>query len=331
MPPLPVRHIFEPPPNTPPTLLVVIDTEEEFDWSAPFDRCSRSVRNIEAQTLAQALFDRHGIVPTYAVDYPVATTPSAVAVLKPILDAGRCEIGAHLHPWVNPPDEEEVTARHSFASNLPAGLMRRKLEALRDAIVASFGQAPLVYKAGRYGVGPETPEVLRALGFVADTSVVPHSDFSAIDGPDFRALPDRPFLAVDLAEVPLSVHFAGRAAKAGPLLFPWLERSRRWRLPGMAARLGLLERLRLSPEDHAFADMRRQTQAALRQGHRYFVLTYHSSSLMPGGSPYARTVADRDHLLEQLASYVAYFTSFPRWASTTVGTLALAMRAQPHP
>lgn len=328
MPPLPVRQIFKPSPETPPTLLVVVDTEEEFDWGAPFDRASTSVRNIDAQPLAQAIFDAHGIVPTYVVDYPVATTASAVAVLKPMLDAGRCEIGAHLHPWVNPPHEETVTARHSFASNLPAPLRQRKLEALRDAINASFGRGPVVYKAGRYGIGDDTATMLPALGFTADTSVVPHSDFSDIDGPDFRGLPDRPFSTGTLAEVPLSVHFLGRLAGFGPTLFPVLEQLRRFRAPGLAARLGLLERLRLSPEDHTFDDMRRQTEAALAQGHRYLLLTYHSSSLMPGGSPYARTAAQRDDLLRQLERYVAYFTSFPHWATTTVATLASMLRAE---
>ena len=328
MPPLSVRHIFEPPPDTPPTLLVVVDTEEEFDWNAAFDRSSTSVRNIEAQPLAQALFDAQGIVPTYVVDYPVATTQSAVGVLKPMLDAGRCDIGAHLHPWVNPPHDEAVTARHSFASNLPAGLRQHKLQVLRDAIGASFGRAPLVYKAGRYGIAADTPAMLSALGFIADTSVVPHSDFTPIGGPDFRTLPDRPFLADDLAEVPLSVHFAGRAAAAGPALFPWLERLRGVRLPGLAARLGLVERLRLSPEGHEFDDMRRQTEAALARGHRYFVLTYHSSSLMAGGSPYARSVPQRDQLLRSLEHYIGYFTSLPRWATTTVSRLAVTMRAE---
>lgn len=325
--PLSVRHIYQPPPDTPPTLLVVVDTEEEFDWNAPFDRLSTSVRNIDSQPLAQSLFDAAGIVPTYCIDYPVATTQSAVAVLRPILEAGRCEIGAHLHPWVNPPHEETVSARNSFASNLPPLLRRQKLEALRDAISANYGLPPTVYKAGRYGIGADTPDTLRALGFTADTSVVPHSDFTPIHGPDFRALPDRPFLAADLAEVPLSVHFAGRAAAAGPVLYPWLDRLRAARLPGIAARLGLLERLRLSPEGHDFTDMRRQTEAALAQGHRYFVLTYHSSTLMPGGSPYARTPAERDQFLAKLERYIAYFTSQPRWATATVSRLALMMRS----
>ncbi len=329
MQPLLVRQVLEPRPETPPTLLVVVDTEEEFDWDAPFDRASTGVANIGFQHLAQDLFDAHAIAPTYVIDYPVATTASSVAILRPWLEARRCDIGAHLHPWVNPPDEEAVCARNSFASNLPVALMRRKLETLRDAIAASFGRAPTVYKAGRYGIGPDTAAVLSALGFTADTSVVPHGDFSAIEGPDFRGLPASPFLAGDdIAEIPLSVHLIGRAARFGPALFPVLDRLRALRLPGIAARLGLLERLRLSPEGHGFDDMRRQTEAALARGDRHMVLTYHSSSLMPGGSPYARSPAERDGVLRTLTQYIAYFTSLPGWATDTVAGLATTMRAE---
>jgi hypothetical protein len=332
MPPMPVRQVLQPPPDAPPTLLVVVDTEEEFDWGAPFDLTSVSVENIAHQHLAQDVFDAHGIVPTYAVDYPVATTPASVAVLKPLLDSGRCEVGAHLHPWVNPPAEEEVNARHSFACNLPAGLMQRKLEVLRDAITASFGRAPCVYKAGRYGVGPETAPALHALGFEADTSVVPHSDFSGDGGPDFRSMPDRPFLTTaEIAEVPLSVHFVGRAARLGPSVFPLLERVPRLHLPGIFSRLGLLERLRLTPEGHSFDDMRRQTEAALARGDRYLVLTYHSSSLMTGGSPFSQTVSARDRVAQSLTQYIRYFTGIPHYATTTVSRLATRMRSEVQP
>jgi len=306
-----------------PTLLVVVDTEEEFDWNAPFDPASTSVANIACQHLAQQAFDAHGIVPTYAVDYPVATTPEAVAVLRPMQEAGRCEIGAHLHPWVNPPAEEAINARNSYACNLPLPLLRRKLEALTEAIRAAFGRAPLLYKAGRYGAGPETPGLLRSLGYRADASVVPHTDFSADGGPDFQAMPDQPFLAAEgVLELPLSVGFVGRAAAAGPRLFPVLERARRLRLPGIAARLGLLERLRLSPEGHTLDDMVRQTKAALARGQHYFALTYHSSSLMPGGSPYSRTLAERDRFVETLTRYLQFFLALPAARTTSARKLA---------
>jgi len=58
------------------------------------------------------------------------------------------------------------------------------------------------------------------------------------------------------------------------------------------------------------------------------VLTYHSSSLMPGGSPYARSPAERDGVLRTLTQYIAYFTSLPSWATDTVAGLATTMRAE---
>src|SRR5260221_9056284 len=88
-----------------PTLSVVIDTEEEFDWSAPFDAAATATENIQYQPLAQDIMDRHGVVPTYVVDYPVADTPAAYSLFRAIADDGRCEIGAHLHPWVTPPHD----------------------------------------------------------------------------------------------------------------------------------------------------------------------------------------------------------------------------------
>lgn len=297
-------------PRLQPVLTVVIDTEEEFDWSMPFDPAAISTENILHQPLAQAIFDRYGVVPTYVVDYPVVASRAARDVLARFATSGRCEIGAHLHPWVNPPGGEPIDARHSYPGNLAPELERAKLAALTECITQGFGQRPTIYKAGRYGVGPATGSALAALGYQIDASVVPHTNFSAEAGPDFTALPAEPFLTVEgILALPLSVHFAGCLAASGPFLYPLL--SGRWgrflHLPGVAARLGLIERLMLSPEGHGLDDMKRQTRAALRQGERLFMLTYHSSSLLPGGAPYVRTVAERERFLGVLDRYISFF------------------------
>lgn len=304
------QGILPPSAAWPPTLLVVVDTEEEFDWNAPFNPASRAVANIDMQPLAQGVFDRHGVVPTYVVDHPVAATPEAVTVLRRFMTEGRCDIGAHLHPWVTPPDEGPIDVRHSYACNLPATLEKRKLATLTETIARNFGIQPTVYKAGRYGIGPATLHILRDLGYAVDVSVVPHTDFSADGGPDFSAAPSLPFmLAEGLCELPLSVHFVGRLAATGPRLYRHLlgTMGSRLRLGGICARLGLLERLRLSPEGHSLADMVRQTRAALAAGTRMFMLTYHSSSLLPGATVYVRSVAERAAFLATLDGYLRFF------------------------
>ena len=324
----PVQKLLIPPDSWPPTLTVVIDTEEEFDWSAPFDAASTAVSNIGFQPLAQDIFDARGVVPTYVVDYPVAHAPAAVAVLRRFASDGRCEIGAHLHPWVNPPAEGPIDARHSYPGNLPATLERRKLIALTDAITANFGTRPTVYKAGRYGIGAATPAILRELGYTVDLSVVPHTDFSADGGPDFRGAPAVPFMIADgLCELPLSVHFVGRLAAHGPRLFRRLSDSpmRRLRLIGICGRLGLLARLRLSPEGYSLAELIRQTRAAYAAGTRLFMLSYHSSSLLPGATAYVRSEAERRTFLATLDSYLQFFLAELGGRADTVTRVAAAL------
>jgi hypothetical protein len=313
------------PAGWPPTLVVVVDTEEEFDWSAPFDSNSRSTTNILYQPLAQEIMDRHGVVPTYVIDFPVANTPEAVSILRSIAEDGRCEIGAHLHPWVSPPIEEEVNIYNSFPGNLPPALEREKLARLTARIEHAFGRRPIIYKAGRYGLGPATFETLQELGFQVDASVVPHTDFSAYGGPDFTGFPAGPFWAgSNLIALPLSVHFAGAVAALGPKLYSTLSNglSVRLRLLGIAASLGLLERLRLSPEGHSLAEMKRQTRLALARGERYFMLTYHSATLLPGATAYAPTAIERDALLNVLEGYLDFFMGECGGACKRVSMLA---------
>src|SRR4051812_38366575 len=236
------------PTETRPTLSVVIDTEEEFDWAAPFDAKATATENIKYQPLAQQIMDRHGIVPTYVVDYPVASSPAAVSVLRAIADDGRCEIGAHLHPWVNPPHVGPVDEFHSYPGNLPEALEREKLACLAARIEQSFGRRPSIYKAGRYGLGPASLRSVASLGFDIDTSVVPHTDFSRSQGPDFASFPSVPMKGPHgLTVLPLSVHFVGALASLGEAIYPLATgpMGARLRIPGVLSRLGLLERLRL--------------------------------------------------------------------------------------
>ncbi|WP_207478026.1 polysaccharide deacetylase family protein [Arenibaculum pallidiluteum] len=322
-----LRQALEPaalPPGSTPVLAVIVDTEEEFDWSKPFSRSAVGVASIPAQASMQAVFRRHGIAPTYAIDWPVAATPVSIAFMRRLLDRGECEIGAHLHPWVNPPHEETLSAPNSYAGNLPRELERRKIDALTRLIERNFGRHPRLYKAGRYGIGPQTPGILAELGYEIDASVVPHTSFRGDGGPDFRAGPDRPFWfgpGDRLLELPVSTGFAGRLSARGPALFPWLEGriGRTLRLPGIAARTGLLERIPLTPEGCGLEDLKRVARAMLADGHRVLTLCYHSPSLVPGHTPYVR---DEAQLRAFLATCDAFFDFFASEAGGRFATAA---------
>lgn len=310
--------------------MVVIDTEEEFDWRAPPSSLSRSVTNVHAMPLLQAVFDRLGVLPAYLVDHPVATDPVAAGILRGFADAGRCEIGAHLHPWVTPPVEESVDAWHAFACNLPPDLERRKLETLTHAIVDAFGRQPRIFRAGNYGIGPHTPGFLAELGYEVDTSVVPYTDFRPQGGPNFDDWTATPFRTTEgIVELPLSAGFAGQFADKGHKVFRKLHRgvARALRLPGIAARLSLLERLRLSPEGHTLEDMQRLTMASLVRGERLFMMSLHSSSLLPGATEYVRSEAERTAFIERIDAYIAFFQQHLQGRAVGVSAVAEALSA----
>ncbi|KQP39787.1 polysaccharide deacetylase family protein [Pseudorhodoferax sp. Leaf274] len=324
------------PAGHPPVLLVVVDTEEEFDWSRPFDRSSTETSSIAAQPhIHERIFDRYGIVPTYCVDWPVATTPASVATLRQLMEAGRCEIGTHLHPWVCPPHEEEVNTFNSYAGNLPPDLEYRKLENMTRAITKNFGRAPITFKAGRYGVGPQTAASIARLGYRIDASVVPRTAFKADGGPDFTASDEQPFWFpvgdARLLELPVTTAYCGLARAAGPALFPALQGSlaRSLRLGGIAARTGLLERIRLTPEGCDPADLVRLMDTLHGAGCQVFSLTYHSPSLAVGHTPYVRDAAALERFLTTVEQVCRHFAE--RLGGTFMSLSALHERLSARP
>lgn len=181
------------PEDTGPLLLVVVDTEEEFDWSKPFSRNNRGVTAISRIPALQAEFETLGVRPTYCLDYPVASTPASAEVFATIARRGTAEVGAHLHPWVTLPDIEEVTSFNSYGGNLDAALERAKLTSLAGAIRQHVGVDPISFKAGRYGIAPRTFDTLRQLGFRVDLSSAPGFNWTGDGGPDFSLYPNHPY------------------------------------------------------------------------------------------------------------------------------------------
>jgi len=292
-----------------PRLLVVVDTEEEFDWSAPPSRSNTSVSAMRHIGRVQHVLDRFGLRPTYVIDYPIASQPEGYEPLLDIWKAGRCEIGAHLHPWVNPPYTEPVTGRNTFMMNLPESLQREKLEVLTHTIAARFEQ-PRVFKAGRYGLGRATVGILEQLGYWADTSVCPRMDFSAQDGPSFASFDASPFMLTDrLMEVPCTVDYIGWMGHHGRTLHAAASHPTLGRLRGVGvlARTGAVNRVMLSPEGNTLAEMRELSKSLVRRGCRVLTLSFHSPSVEPGHTPYVRTQRDLDDFLTRLERFCEFF------------------------
>ena len=310
-----MRNLLDPPPprafarfNDGRTrFLLTVDTEEEFDWSMPLDRDSHGLDHVSRLAKFQEFCENEGVVPVYLVDWPIANSGVAADILRAPLAAGRAEIGVQLHPWVNPPFSEELTQANSFAGNLPLDTEEEKFSRLRDRIEERFGIAPLIYRAGRYGLGPHTAEILARHGMAIDTSVRAKFDYSSAHGPDYRQHPLVPYWVDDarsLLELPLTTAFWGLLRRQGDYIYPRL-----WRMPslrGILARLGLLERIPLTPEGVSVDEAIRGIDIALDDRLPVLVFSFHSPSLVPGYTPYVQGEDDLDRLYDWWRRVFAY-------------------------
>jgi hypothetical protein len=271
---------------------VFCDTEEEFDWSKPRSRDNRSTTHMRAMPDLQERFRRRGVKSVHLVDHPIATDPASVAMLRAWLDRDEISIGTQLHPWVNPPHDEEVNTFNSFVGNLPLSLERAKIDNLTGTIETAFGRRPAVYRAGRYGVGPNTAELLREAGYEADVSVRALFDYGDEAGPDFSRVRPFPYRVGDsgLVELPLSAAYVGRLRARGRAVYRAAARLPRGH--GILFRTGLLNRVPLTPEGVPLEEALAAARALIGDGVKWFSLSFHSPSVEPGHTPFVRTADD---------------------------------------
>lgn len=279
--------------------LLTVDTEEEFDWTGPFTRTEHGLDHVSSIGRFQEFCEGIGVSPVYLVDWPIVSNPVAVDIIGSAVRTGKAEVGIQLHPWVNPPFTEDVGVHNSFAGNLPPALERAKFMRLRDRIADAFNVVPLIYRAGRYGLGPETAGLLRDAGVAIDSSVRTNFDYRGYDGRDYSGHPLVPYWVDDersLLELPLTTVFYGLLRRQGRPLQRLATRVPR--VGGALARLGLLERIALTPEGVTVSEAIKGIDMALDDGLPLLVLSFHSPSLSPGFTPYVRDARDLDRLYD---------------------------------
>ncbi|SIN98272.1 hypothetical protein SAMN02745824_2528 [Parasphingorhabdus marina DSM 22363] len=273
--------------------LITVDTEEEFDWNGPFERKGHTTISVPKLLRFQEFVAKYGVKPVYFVDYSIIEDEEAAAFLKSVCEQGTASVGVHLHPWVNPPFDEETSPRNSFAGNLSPELEEAKMMFLCEAIEKATGKRPVAYRAGRYGVGPNTIDILLKNGFLLDSSVRSHFDYSAEGGPDFTAVGSEPFWlgeGTSLLEMPLTTVVSGMLRKQHLPLLKLMNRSEI--MAAAISRLGIVERIPLTPEGISTREAREAIDVALDDGHKMLVFSFHSPSLSPGHTPYVRTSDD---------------------------------------
>lgn len=294
-------------------LIVTIDTEEEGLWSGSFLAEGNTVENAKAIPDFQALCDNHGIKPVYLIDTPILSDEHAVRLLRGIADQARCEIGTHIHPWNTPPVQHNITPSESYLCNLTEETQLQKIRHVSNDIENKFGSRPTSFRAGRYGLDSAGAKLLADEGYEVDSSVCPFMDYSADGGPDFNDYPTKPyFVGADLKipskektallEVPVTFGFNRSNFALSKLAYDFSGHRlvRPFRLRGILDRLSVLKKLKLSPEKHNSSDLCRLVEMNIKNGNPASVMMFHSSSLLPGNTPYVKSKTDLDNFFKTL-------------------------------
>ena len=302
-------------------LVITIDTEEEGLWTGMYRRRNNTVRNIEFLPRLQSLFDRYSVTPTYLVDYPVATDHQSVRILRDILSQKKCEIGAHLHPWCNPPFEDDDCAHN----HLGPQLQWEKLRTLVEVIQENLGIRPLSYRAGRWQFSEATLIPLERLGFLVDTSVTPLWKWERNTAISHFRAPRYPYLLArtdickpgesTILEVPVTITFNKAIPRSLEL---WIVST-----PGIFHLMGILKkfglrRIWLRPGNLTLQEMRTAADCVMQNGGPILNIMFHSSEIMPGASPYNETHKDVEDFLDRLDRLLEYLTGEMGCENTTL-------------
>jgi hypothetical protein len=297
-----------------PAFLITIDTEGDNLWAHP-DRTT--TENALFLPRFQALCEEHGLKPTYLVNYEMAMDARLVWFAKEATQAGKAEVGAHLHAWNTPPVKpltDDDHRYHPYLTEYPEQLMAEKLAQMRQLLEDRFETRMISHRGGRWAFDARYARVLIANGFLVDCSVTPHISWrrsgaqpAGINGPDFRRFPEQPYWidpadvsrpgASELLEVPMTIRAARRPMRR--LL---------GRIPGVR---GYLHRHRpekrwLRPNGYNLSDMLQLCDEVRDNGHSYAMFMLHSSELMPGSSPTFESAASIERLYAHLRALFRY-------------------------
>ena len=304
-------------------VVLTVDTEPDDAWT---NHLNPSVANVQELRRLQLLLDRYGAKATCLITYKVVQDDRCVDLLRELVDESGAEVGAHLHPWENPPfmGSGVDVDYASYPHELPLDFFEKKLTCLTEAITQRL-QKPTSYRAGRWGWVAPHISVLESLGYSVDSSVVPWMDFrpnmgipASIDGGvggcggiDYSHAPREPYHPdyadarckgdALLLEVPVSVGFTRRVPSSAYACYGYL--------PTLAQRVlrksGVLRPVWTLPAQQPREDLENMIRTLLGERPSLINIGFHSSELMLDGSIRSRTKEELDGVFDRIETLLA--------------------------
>ncbi|HED36488.1 MAG TPA: WalW protein [Gammaproteobacteria bacterium] len=304
-------------PHKPDILFILsIDTEEEWGWSGPFPNSDFSVKNIQRLPAFQEFCETLKIRPTYFVDYAVADNQESADALKTFANNNMCEIGAHLHPWCNPPYFGKSGEKESHVINLPISQVDEKLEELISILNRQFNIMPNSFRTGRWGVDSKILQLLVKKGFQVDSSMYPFYKNKYFNNEKVRLEPYWPDYnnpieqgsQRNIVEIPVTVGFNRKNFPLMLQIYNFITHPllKHLHLTGIFWHTRLLRKIYLSPESTSGKDMEALVDSTLDNHQPVIHMYFHSSSLIDGATGLMPGKQTNDTICNNIKHIIGY-------------------------
>lgn len=296
--------------------LLSVDTEEEWDWEGPFPEGEFSVENLHMLPEFQAFCTNRGIRPCYFVDYAAAAGIEQTSQFVEQVKNNECELGAHLHPWANPPFFDKPTESNSHVVNLPIEQVSDKLDALMELFAERFSYQPKSFRTGRWGISPQIMDLLWSRGFEVDSSVYPfyqNEFFSCQGSPTLPYWPsEQDVLSIgqqqNILELPVTVGFNRRPFAKANQVHQALDTPGLQTLKANALmwHSHLLRKIYMSPEVTEAQDMITLAENAIKENAPLIHMYFHSSNLISNGTGFFKAEKPFETICERISEVLAH-------------------------
>ena len=295
--------------DSPLRVAVSLDVEEEGLFSGHYATSGCGVSNVSLLPRLAPLSRDLGFPLTLFCAHTVFADAGACHVLEQMRDHYGAEIGAHLHHWSTPPAsplDPPHEGQPTRTDKLPRDLLRQRLATLLDA-GREFQGAPLTsFRMGRWDLKDCVRPLLSEAGIKVDSSVCPLRHFPG--GPDHFLAPADPYwvegwqgaplLEAPITQIPLHPALAQLWYRACPAASR--DKFHFW---------GVLSP---NPFWHAPRIMRWAARLHRRRGGQVLSLFWHSSEMLPGGSPHVPDQKAADAVLERIHAFLSWLReTFP--------------------
>jgi hypothetical protein len=270
----------------------------------------------------EQLFRKYQVKATYLLSPEVIKDDACVSVLKDVSKGG-AELGTHLHgEFIEPYMTEDTDATWAMQNTYSEEIEYEKIRNLTLLFESKFGYKPRSFRAGRYGIGKKSLNMLAEQGYLVDSSVAPNCRWKDKGGEaTFYGAPVTPYYPnandplmsgkLSILEVPLTIgktwwHYFPSALVRTVNKYPRL-----WLSP--IHRLNLIHHFTpiwLRPTWFTFEQMKDLILDCLKkatpQG-TVFVMMFHNVEAVPGCSP---SIQDQDQLrifMDRMESTFQFF------------------------